>query len=326
MIVPRYWAEARRRHRSGGRQVTVRRFGWSDDSQATAQAHAGVRAEEAMRRILAGERLPRHDPKLPYNGAEGVPIREEVVDRRGDAVLSRNSYGALCLNTPDVLFVDIDFADPGPGRRLYASSFLSLLALATIAGLLAQSTKVAVAGAAIALLCGAWVAGRVQRYLWARAGGPERRAQRRLQAFLRAHPDWHVGTYRTPAGWRVLVLHRLFDPREEAVRACFDALGVDPVYARMCRRQHCFRARVTPKPWRIGMAAHLRPRPGVWPVRPEGLALRQRWVRQYELASAGYAACSALGEAGSGRIDAKAEAVREWHDDLCRAKQSLPIA
>ena len=30
MIVPQYWAEARTRHRDRNRQVTVRRFGWSD--------------------------------------------------------------------------------------------------------------------------------------------------------------------------------------------------------------------------------------------------------------------------------------------------------
>src|SRR6185503_20645092 len=33
MIVPQYWAEARRRHRDIKRQITVRRFGWSDVSE-----------------------------------------------------------------------------------------------------------------------------------------------------------------------------------------------------------------------------------------------------------------------------------------------------
>src|SRR5262245_45571689 len=99
MIVPQFWAEARIQQRVEKRQVTVRRFGWSDESQADAQINADARAREALARILAGESLPRRERKRPYNGAQGVPIREEIVDRHGDVVLTRNSYGALCLNT-----------------------------------------------------------------------------------------------------------------------------------------------------------------------------------------------------------------------------------
>jgi len=94
MIVPQFWAEGRVRGRHDGRQVTVRRFGWSDTSQADAQANADDRAAEALRRVLAGERLDRREPKVPYNGADGLPIREEIVARHGDTIITRNSYGA----------------------------------------------------------------------------------------------------------------------------------------------------------------------------------------------------------------------------------------
>ncbi len=40
MIVPQYWAEGRVRQKTPERQVTVRRFGWSDGSQQEAQAMA----------------------------------------------------------------------------------------------------------------------------------------------------------------------------------------------------------------------------------------------------------------------------------------------
>ena len=36
MIVPQFWAEARLQHRAHRKQVTVRRFGWSDLSQEDA--------------------------------------------------------------------------------------------------------------------------------------------------------------------------------------------------------------------------------------------------------------------------------------------------
>ena len=79
MIVPDHWAEARKQHRSSGRQVTVRRYGWSTVSEADALAMAETRADEALRRILTGEKVNRREPKVAYNGASGVPIREEVL-------------------------------------------------------------------------------------------------------------------------------------------------------------------------------------------------------------------------------------------------------
>ena len=109
MIVPQYWAEARRQVRRDGKQVTVRRFGWSDTGEHDAQTMADARAEEALQQILTGAKLTRRERRAAYNGAQGVPIREEVVARHGDVVITRNAYGARCLNTPDVMFADVDF-------------------------------------------------------------------------------------------------------------------------------------------------------------------------------------------------------------------------
>jgi hypothetical protein len=50
MIVPDHWAEARCQHRAPGKQITVRRFGWSVTSAEDAQRMAGERASEALRR------------------------------------------------------------------------------------------------------------------------------------------------------------------------------------------------------------------------------------------------------------------------------------
>jgi hypothetical protein len=89
MIIPHFWAEARLQTREPKRQVTVRRLGWSDHSQAEAQAMADQRAQDAMQRILRGESLHRWENKAPYDVAEGVPIREEVVARHGKAAITR---------------------------------------------------------------------------------------------------------------------------------------------------------------------------------------------------------------------------------------------
>ena len=109
MLIPDYWAEASLKHKVAGKQIAVRRFGWSELSQEDAQRNADARAEDAFARIVAGEKLARRELKMSYNGAVGVPIREEVLSRHEGAVITRNIYGARCLNTPNVLFADIDF-------------------------------------------------------------------------------------------------------------------------------------------------------------------------------------------------------------------------
>lgn len=135
MIVPAYWAEARLQARFRGRPVVVRRFGWSDEGPAEAQVHADRRANEALNAILAGQALPRREVRSNY-GVEGVPIREQIVQRDGDVIITRNSYGALCLNTPDVLFADIDHAQPPAGCVMPAIIAAMLLFAGAVIGTL----------------------------------------------------------------------------------------------------------------------------------------------------------------------------------------------
>ncbi len=331
MIIPHYWAEARLQHRDRKRQVTVRRFGWSDIGEAEAQAHADARVREALERLLAGEALPRRERRVAYNGADGVPIREEIVDRHGDSVITRNGYGALCLNTPDVLFADIDFTvrmlRPNIGRwRLLAGLLLALIVLALPDPSPARYMVAAIVGVFGGYLAGSFLAELVS-WLWIQCtGGYERHAMRRVAGFLARHPDWRVRIYRTPAGLRLLALHLLFDPREPAVQACFDALGVDPMYARMCHNQHCFRARVSPKPWRMGLQRMHPPYSAAWRPEHAHLPARLAWVDAYQRKAQDYASCRYIETLGDGPVDADADAVRELHDLLCQAERDLAIA
>jgi hypothetical protein len=325
MIVPQYWAEGRLQHRDKRRQVTVRRFGWSDVSQADAQANADARVQAALARLIAGEKLPRREPRIPYNGAAGVPIREEIVDRHGETIITRNAYGARCLNTPNVLFVDIDFQDK-PGMRLTGAVFALLLLAAVAIGWTLHSKWYGIGAAVLAVIAGYGISKRLNSLALQAKGGVEGTVRGRIATFIAGHPDWHLRLYRTPAGMRVLAMHRTFDPAEPAVADCFRALGADPIYARMCLNQHCFRARVSPKPWRIGIAAHMRPSPGVWPVKPERLPERNRWIEAYERAARDYAACRFVEDVGSGAVAPEAQAVQVLHDELCQATGVAPIA
>jgi hypothetical protein len=331
MIIPQYWAEARLQHRERKRQVTVRRFGWSDVSLEEAQAHADTRVREAFERVLAGETLPRSERRVAYNGAEGVPIREEIVERDGDSVITRNGYGALCLNTPNVFFADIDYVVRVDPRHLRFWRVLTglMIALSIIALAGAGSPKYVLAlvlgigggfifgGFAAELLIGVWI--RL-------TGGHERHALRRVRKFIVANTQWRLRLYRTPAGLRLLALHRLFDPREADVATAFEALGVDPTYARMCRNQNCFRARLTPKPWRLGLPRLRAPYSAAWRLEHAELPARREWIAEYDRASGGHAACRFVEALGHGPIDALAEHVRQLHDLMCQAERDLPLA
>lgn len=325
MIVPQYWAESRVQHREAGRQFTVRRFGWADASQSEAQANADRRAQEALQRLIAGEKLVRRERKVPYNGADGLPIREEIVSRHGATIITRNSYGARCLNTPNILFADLDAPSEMSGRFLL-TVFAVLFFGAVLGGWWAKDRTLGIKLGSAALLLGAPIAALLHRIIQRSRGNAESIARRRVERFLADHPEWNLRFYRTPAGFRLMATHRAFDPGDPAVAEFFQAVDCDPVYTRMCLNQKCFRARVSAKPWRIGIGAHLRPRPGVWPVAQEHLPKRYEWITNYEEAARSFAACEYLESLGSGVIHSEARRVQELHDELSGATRQLPLA
>lgn len=319
MIIPSYWAEARTQYRRSGKQITIRRFGWSETSQAEAETMARERAGAALQRVVAGEPLLRREPKVPYNGADGVPIREEVITRLGNAAVTRNSYGARCLNSPDVLFADVDFNPnlPASGRVGVAIGALMVWLVGTY--MISLWTGVLAAGVFLLL------ASLLARWLRQKTAHTERQEQRvrdHVNTFVRQHPDWNVRLYRTPGGLRLLATHRTFTPNDAAVQAFFRAVGADPLYVRMCQNQQCFRARLTAKPWRIGLQIRMHPRPGVWPVAPDRLPQRTQWIAEYEQAAKAYAACRYWDSCGSGIIADSVKPVLAMHDRECRANDT----
>lgn len=324
MIIPKFWAQAVVRHRDRNRQVSIRRFGWSNQNQDDAQRNAEERAQDALQRVLNGERLEHRERNGAYNGSVGVPIREEVIVEYPYAVITRNGYGAHCLNTANVLFADIDFDAEDPLWVYIAPGVLYLAGAALVAFWSLKYSLQMLLATFIGWPLLYYVISGLRRFL---VSDPARKARRNLRRFANAHPDWHLRIYETPNGLRILAMHRTFNPREPDTVDFFNAIGVDPVYARMCSNQNCFRARVSPKPWRIGIKTHIKPRRGTWPVQPERLPARKDWIARYESAAREYASCrfvEALGPEMS--IDRTADAVRKLHDDLCRSTAELPIA
>ncbi len=333
MIIPRWWAEARHVERlPGRRQVTLRRFGWSSESQEEADAHARERIERALAELRdagpdAMAASQRREPLAAYL-VDGLPIREEIVREWEDegVVVTRNVYGALCLNTEDALFVDIDHSDgPGGGAGCIGALVGAAAGLACARWWLGWP---ALAGAGLGLVAGAWIGNvltRLRRRLDRRARDLRAFVAERLRTWCARHPRFRVAVYETPAGLRLLALHSGFDADGDDTAEFMRHVTADPLYARMCRVQRCFRARVSPKPWRAGIADHLRG--GTWPVRdPEKLAGRAEWVARYDRAASAFAACRLVETVGGGGEDGRIAKIQRIHDELSRAHSGLPLA
>ena len=344
MFIPRYWSEASEREVfPGRRQVTVRRFGWSSTSQEEADVHARQRVEEALA-VLRTEGpdglrdFTRRERVVAYSGSDGLPIREEIVEEHPaiDVVLTRNSYGAVCLNTTRAMFVDVDGAGAGLGvgglgcLGFLIGGFVGIGGLAPAfgrdwdfhgAGLILPGLAGAFAG-----LLATWLILRLVRFLRSRGRDPLEATTRRVEKWCEERRDWLVAVYETPAGARLLPLHATFDAAEESTFEFMAFVRADPLYVRMCRLQKCFRARVSPKPWRAGVNERFRAG-GTWPVRDPGkLARRAAWVRAYEARAGVYASCRLAETVGRGRRDPDVEEIRRLHDRLCRADSNLELA
>jgi len=142
-------------------------------------------------------------------------------------------------------------------------------------------------------------------------------------AFEAAHPSWTLRVYRTFAGWRVIAVHDLFDPESEATIDALREMDCDPQYVQLTKVQRCFRARLTPKPWRCGIDRPERAFPREDPALEQA---HQRWLRSYVAACEKYATCRFVTVLGRGRSCADAERLVLVHDEATRAGSALPLA
>ena len=265
MNFARFWSSVEIRVPSRfGKPAAVRVWGASNSDLAAAEQAARSRAERALD-FFAGR-----DDDYDY---QADTIREEVIEEFADAggerlaVITRNRYGALVLNTERVLFGDIDL----PSENI------------------------------VLRLCN-----RIGRRARDKAYYLEH-----LRTFQAEHPQFVFQVYETRAGLRFMVTNREIRPDGAEVELLFKTLQVDRLYTRLCRTQRCFRARLTPKPWRIGLA-----RPAArFPFSTE---LKQRsfnfWLAQYAAQSRNACAARRLEPIGEATLPDSVRRVVEIHD------------
>lgn len=280
MLIPRCWklVEAKFPDRSGG-TIQLSAWGCGDD-----EAAAELDGQQRLERVAAG----LNSGKVPeqWYGYPDRPVREEILQTFDGptndpesqvAVVTRNGYGALILNTARMLFLDIDLA-LGLGQTIRS---------------------------------------------WFGQSPSEQTKLTQLQHLLSAQGHTTFRIYRTAAGFRVIGLGREYDPAGREAEELMIATGTDQQFRRLCKVQKCFRARLTPKPWRCGV-----PRPWIrFPYRDATAEQAMReWIAKYERESAHYATCQFLTEVGSMPASSDEAILLELHDGITKAMSGSPLA
>ncbi|MHC4391619.1 MAG: hypothetical protein ACYS22_09915 [Planctomycetota bacterium] len=146
------------------------------------------------------------------------------------------------------------------------------------------------------------------------AGGPEVMDQ--VRDVVAARPGLGLRLYRTCAGYRGVVTSGTYDPKGDAARSLLRALKSDPLYVRLCERQDCFRARLSAKPWRIGMPSP-QTRYYPWDDDPARKACFEDWSAKYEVACQSTSVCMEVARFGPETVHPAVQRLLEVHDRWC---------
>ena len=308
--IPRHWASVREtRTLADGTRVDLTVHGSSDESPQDAERDARDRLERlaAVRRSGA-----RNDPDREYYPDRRLPeeLLEELHGPDGEliAAITRNRYGAAVLNTDAVLITDIDLIEPSPQDRAQDPRGACLLSAPV------RQRPGAAAPRRRPI--------RMPSVCRASTGDGEHHARSLalIETFRSQHPELGVRTYRTRNGFRLLVTGSEAAPRSERARELMEQVWSDELYMILCRVHDTYRARLTPKPWRIEVD------------RFESLGTRiaddqehQDWVARYRAASQDVAVCRLLDASGPAP-SAVEQQIIDLHDRAVRPESGLRLA
>jgi hypothetical protein len=146
----------------------------------------------------------------------------------------------------------------------------------------------------------------------------EDKALARIAIWLAAHPAWGFRLYRTLRGLRLLATQAPQDPCADDTRRVLEQLDSDPLFIRLCKVQECFRARLDPKPFRVG----LKTGPPAFPREAaEDRRAFELWLADYRTRCEGHAACAFRAHLGNIEIHPEIAPIVRLHDEQSRALQ-----
>lgn len=285
MKIARYWQKGTATVRlASGRTFDVGAWGWSENSSGEARE----RAREAAQRFACWFETQNAAPR--GKGYYDNPPREEIVrEIRGAngqpaAMLTRNSYGALVLNTPRLMFIDIDIPPDAPLGGLKRG---------------------------------------LQKLFGRATHEPEAGIRKRITEVAAEHKQYSFRVYRTAAGFRCVLLNAVLDPESLESQQLLEQFGADALYQKLCRTQECYRARLTPKFWRLRAGAP--PNRFPW-EKPEHEQAYREWQANYESLCESAATCRFLEQIGTQPLLPELQPLLALHDEMTKATSEQKLA
>ena len=284
MRIPRFWQhdtvegtdERGHRHQAHG-------WGWSESSVEEAKSRANAAATRVLGWLLNEGATDEPDR---YTYGTRLPREEIVQEFSGDApaYVSRNAYGALILNTENLMFLDVDFP-PRPNRQPW---------------------------------------GMIRRLL---GRPPESTRADTVLSVIRTTADNYrrlgIRVYRTHSGYRLMVTNERLSSDSTLAQELLRQFNSDPNYIRLCQAQQCFRARLTPKPWRC----HLDVPPVRFPFDDANCESTYRqWEKDYSRGVNGYSTCHFVKTLGPEVILNEFSELVKLHDRLSNIQAAARLA
>jgi hypothetical protein len=132
------------------------------------------------------------------------------------------------------------------------------------------------------------------------------------------YQDYGFRIYETYQGARVIVLGRDFNPRDRNTVHLMNEFNCDRLYMTICQKQGCFRARLTPKPYRMSMRRYkvLFPREG------EEAEFTQ-WLAEYDRERRNFNVCRFIEQVGARH---SVNEVIRLHDEITGVNFRQPLA
>lgn len=243
-------------------------YGGSNISEEDAIANAKIKLQHIESRIN-GE---------PYNYEYNVDIQEEIIYKLNDSnIITRNRYGALVLNTDEIMFIDVDHPKITFSRLFFEMFGSKFNAKALMLKDIYKELK---------------------------------RAK---------HQDKAFRIYETFKGYRIIVCGSKFDPNSKESNRMMLDFNADYLYRILCKKQECYRARLTPKPNRINLKDLRYKFPKIDEQEKDRLI---SWVKEYDQKSINYASCKFI----SAHNYNYKNTIVELHDKITDANTSKPLA
>ena len=148
------------------------------------------------------------------------------------------------------------------------------------------------------------------RRLFGMARKPEPLLLAAVRRLCAADESLSARVYRTARGWRVVLRGQGISVNSPRMYELFAALQADYLYTNLCKKQHCWRARLSPKPFRLGL-----PRFPFITDSVQADAQMADWVAAYEQKVSSFGVCRLLDSFGPAIKDS----VLELHDSYTRA-------